>query len=144
MKGDASAATELKSPRNIVEPGSDGQQHEENENEAAGSVHGSSTKQASNIVDEETDVRESGPLESNDPMSSTGKIETFQSATMTQRNQSNEEGEQMEKLSQPEMMELPHEVIKSSRTKVVEVNLPPRGTLNSSRVITSSLNNQMS
>ena len=38
------------------------------------------------------------------------------------------------------MMELPLEVIKSSRTKVVEVNLPPRGaTLNSSR-LTSGLN----
>ena len=43
------------------------------------------------------------------------------SASMTQRNEI------------PDMVELPMEVIKSSRTKVVEVNLPPRGTLNSSR-----------
>ena len=35
--------------------------------------------------DDETDIRESGPLESNDPKSSTGKIETSQSASLTQR-----------------------------------------------------------
>ena len=35
--------------------------------------------------DDETEIRESGPLESNDPKSSTGKIETSQSASLTQR-----------------------------------------------------------
>ena len=37
--------------------------------------------------DEETDIRESGPLESNDPKCSTGKIET----SLTQRNETKEE-----------------------------------------------------
>jgi len=33
----------------------------------------------------------------------------------------------------PEMFELPIEILKSSRTKAVEVNLPPRGSNNSAR-----------
>ena len=36
-----------------------------------------------NYGDDETEIRESGPLESNDPKSSTGKIETSQSASLT-------------------------------------------------------------
>ena len=39
------------------------------------------------------------------------------------------------------MMELPLEVIKSSRTRIVEVNLPPRGTLNSGRMTSLNPNN---
>ena len=39
-----------------------------------------------NGQEDDTDVRESGPLESNDPKSSTGMIETFTSAGLTQRN----------------------------------------------------------
>ena len=36
-------------------------------------------------------------------------------------------------MSDTDMIELPMEVIKSTRTKVVEVNLPPRGIINSAR-----------
>ena len=38
-----------------------------------------------NVRDEETDIRESGPLESNDPKSSSVKIETFSSAGLIQK-----------------------------------------------------------
>ena len=56
-------------------------------------------------------------------MSSTGKILGMDSsASLNLRNEL------------PDMIELPIEVIKSSRTKIVEVNLPPRnGALNSGR-----------
>jgi len=64
--------------------------------------------------DDETEVRESGPLESN-LKKSFGKIETTSSASLTQRNE------------MPEMCELPIEILKSSRAKGVEINLPPRG-----------------
>lgn len=73
---------------------------------------------------DETEIRESGPLESNDPQKTTGKIETafLDNATKPEV-----------VISETDMIELPMEVIKSSRTKVVEVNLPPRGTINSAR-----------
>ena len=80
--------------------------------------------------DDETVVRESGPLESNEPRVSKVNTESVQSASLNQRNEE----------YAPDMIELPVEVIKSSRAKVVEVNLPPRGSarqLNSNRELSS-------
>ena len=69
------------------------------------------SEQLKDSLEDETEIRESGPLESNDPKTSTGKIETVAS----------------QKQQEPDMVELPMEVVKSSRApRVVEVNLPPR------------------
>ena len=84
---------------------------------------------------DETEVRDSNPLGLNEPLASKGTIETSQSASLTQRNLNLD---MLENTEGPDMMELPLEVIKSSRApKVVEVNLPPRGSQQSSRRIDS-------